>query len=285
MEKGAAFRVQVQGICRWSYPAAPGAFQKEPEAGDLAALRAQLYAPERLRLRLFFLEYVMLPALRAQSDPDFTLHLLMGDQLPGDVRARVLALIADVPQIRPHFEPEGQPHAEVCRKIMLAGREKEARAVAEFRLDDDDAVATDFVEFTRQSFAKLRQVWRAGGKLALDCNAGLVLETGDSLTFRAVIARYWTPGLVLFLRPKLRQCVMDFAHAQLWKRIPTLTHPRRVMFIRGAHGDNDSNVSQRPHNDSFDDLPEGQIDALLAERFGISRADLQARWAEYRAGG
>lgn len=128
----------MQGICRWSYAAALGAFRNEPEAGDL-------------------------PALRAQSDRDFTLHLLMGDHLPKDVRTRVLAMIADVPQIRPHFEPDGQPHADACRKIMLAGREKEARAVTEFRLDDDDAVATDFVELTRPGFVKLWQAWRAGG--------------------------------------------------------------------------------------------------------------------------
>ncbi|SMO60277.1 hypothetical protein SAMN06265173_10735 [Thalassovita litoralis] len=34
-----AVEVQVQGLCRWSYPSAPGAFQKEPEQADLAALR------------------------------------------------------------------------------------------------------------------------------------------------------------------------------------------------------------------------------------------------------
>ena len=50
---------QVLGQCRFSYPSAPGAFSRV-EGGDLAAIRAQLYAPERVALRLHLLEHLML---------------------------------------------------------------------------------------------------------------------------------------------------------------------------------------------------------------------------------
>ena len=271
--------VQVQGLCRWSYPSEPGAFQKEPDGADLGALRAQLYAPERLELRLFYLENVMLPALRAQTDTDYTLTLLMGDQLPEDIKARVLKLIADVPQIQPVFEPEGQPHQEVCRKVMLAGRNLDGRVVAEFRLDDDDAVAVDFIQETREHFVKIRRIWRNGGKFALDFNKGFILNsTRKGLDLLPVIARYWTPGLVLYLRPQHECGLLDFAHAQMWKRFPTLTHPRRPMFIRGAHGGNDSSVSLQPHNAELEEEAWGNTARQMRRRFAIDLAQLEQAW-------
>lgn len=278
--------VQVQGLCRWSYPSEPGAFQREAGAEDagLEGLRAQLYAPERLELRLFYLEHVMLPALRVQTDPDFTLHLLMGDQLPEPVKARILDLIREVPQINPVFAPEGQPHQEICRKVMLAGR-REGRVVAEFRLDDDDAVAVDFIEQARGMFVKVRRIWRNGGKLALDFNRGFVLNTsGRGLDVMPVIARYWTPGLVLYLRPHEDHSLLDFAHAQMWKRIPMLSHPRQPMFIRGAHGGNDSTVSLRPHNAELEgeDADWNGVLDQLKERFAIDARALEHAWEAYR---
>ena len=271
--------VQVQGLCRWSYPSAPGAFQKEPENADLADLRDHLYAPERLNMRLFFLEYVMLPALRAQTDKDFTLHLLMGDQLPDIYKQKVLALIADVPQIRPVFASEGQPHQTICRQIMLDGRDPSGRVVAEFRLDDDDAVAVDFVEMVRDSFFRVKGIWRHGGKLALDFNKGYILTISrKGLDILPVIARYWTPGLVLYLRPGQAKSLLDFNHVQLWKRIPTITMPRMPMFIRGAHGQNDSSVSLRPSNAELEEEAWGDAVSMMQTRFGIDVSLLADGW-------
>lgn len=272
--------VQVIGLCRWSYPSAPGAFQRETGDG-MEALRAALYDPVRLELRLFFLEHVVLPPLRAQTDPDFTVILLMGDRLPADIRARVLALIADVPQVRPKFEPEGQPHQEVCRKVMLAARDPDVRAVAEIRMDDDDAVAVDLVERTRDMFARTKALFRTGGRLALDFNKGYILRTEPlGIVYEPVVSRYWGCALVLFLRPQGRDSMLDFNHAQLWKRIPTVTFPRVPMYLRGAHGGNDSSVSTTPHSA---EATEGGTDPLtetLRSRFALDRAALDRAWAD-----
>lgn len=275
--------VQVQGLCRWSYPSEPGAFQKETDGAEIEVLRAKLYAPERLELRLFYLENVMLPALRAQTDTDFTLVFLMGDQLPENIKTRVLRLIADVPQIQPVFESEGQPHQEVCRKVMMARRNTKGRVVAEFRLDDDDAVAVDFIQETRAHFAKIRRIWRNGGKFAVDFNKGFILNsTPEGLDLVPVIARYWTPGLVLYLRPHQNHSLLDFAHAHMWKRFPTLTHPRRPMYIRGAHGGNDSSVAVQPHNAELIAEGWGNASRQMRKRFAIDLPQLERAWEEFR---
>ena len=73
--------VKLVGLCRWSYPAEPGAFSRS-EGLTLEQQRRKLYDPQRLAKRLLFLREIIVPCLKAQTDQDFTLLLLMGDQLP-----------------------------------------------------------------------------------------------------------------------------------------------------------------------------------------------------------
>lgn len=270
--------VQVLGLCRWSYPSAPGAFRRETMGGP-DAIRAALYDPMRMALRLFFLEHVVLPPLRAQTDPDFTVVMLMGDQLPGEVRARIEALIADIPQIVPVYAPEGRPHQEICREVMLAHRDPSVRAVAEIRFDDDDAAAVDIVARTRDVFTRTKALFRSGGKLALDFNRGFILRAEpEGVQFQPVTTRYWTPGLVLYQRPQSDRSLLDFNHAQLWKRIPTITFPKVPMYLRGAHGGNDSSVSANPHNAEEAWQRADTLADTLHDRFGIGHDTLNAAW-------
>ncbi|QIZ80411.1 glycosyltransferase [Thalassovita gelatinovora] len=270
--------VQILGLCRWSYPSAPGAFQKEEEGG-FETLRQALYDPLRLQLRLFYLEQVVLPSLRAQTDPDFKIILLMGDTLPDPTRSQVLDLIADIPQIKPVFAREGQHHQDVCRDVMVAERDMDVRAVAEFRLDDDDAVSVDFVERTRDFFPKVKGIFRNGGKLALDFNKGFILQTDLSgVKLIPVTTRYWTPGLVLYLRPQAAESLLHFNHAQMWKRIPMLSFPRVPMFLRGAHGENDSSVSYNPHNSEEVWFDKDKLPETMMERFNIPLDRLKMAW-------
>jgi len=53
-------KLQVLGLCRWSYPSQTGAFNNTGES--LEALQSELYAAGRMAVRLFFLEYLVLPA-------------------------------------------------------------------------------------------------------------------------------------------------------------------------------------------------------------------------------
>ncbi|MFY0679744.1 MAG: hypothetical protein JXR13_04130 [Thalassovita sp.] len=272
--------VQVLGLCRWSYPSQSGAFKRDAKGG-IEAIRAALYDPERLRLRLFYLEHVVLPSLRVQTDSDFKIVMLMGEQLPDPTRSRVLELIKSVPQIKPVFAKEGLPHQDICREVMLAERKPDVRAVGEFRLDDDDAVGVDFVERTRDFFFKIKGIYRNGGKMALDFSRGFILRTDWSgVELQPVTARYWTPGLVLYQRPQSPQSLLDFNHAQMWKRIPLVSFPRVAMFLRGAHGQNDSSINENPHNAEEAWANVATLPAMLKERFAIDIEHLNAAWTK-----
>lgn len=270
--------LQMLGFCRWSYPAAPGAFQKD--AGDtLGAIRAALYAPERLDLRLFYLEHVLIPCLEAQSDGDFTFLMLMGEGLPEPWRGRVLKLIARVPQIVPRFLPEGLPHRQVCVDEMRAARAKGITAVGEFRIDDDDAVAVDFIERCRAQFSQLRPFFEEEGKLVIDYNRGYLLRTDPGrVDVQPVVARYWNCGMVIFLPGDSDRTTLNFHHARMWMRLPMITWPRQPMFIRGVHGQNDSTVADKKHNPGQGKHDPLAVPAILRERFGIDLAALETAW-------
>lgn len=272
--------VQVLGLCRFSYPAALEGFQTRHET--MEERRAALYSPERLDTRLFWFEHILLPGIRAQTGQDFTLLLLMGEDLPDPWHSRLRALIDPVPQIRPIYRPTG-PHRLVYREILHAARNPGARAVAEFRLDDDDAVALNYVTNIRRSFGQLRTIWRPKGRLALDQGKGVVVEaTGPEITLTPLLAHCWAPALTVYLRPDDDACVMDFPHQRVWQRMPLVSFTDQVMFLRGSHGTNDSPISLAgSHPFAFDPA---DLSQLVKHRFDVDIEAFRQGWAALRRG-
>mgnify|MGYP000728244812 CR=1 FL=1 len=129
-------RVQMLGLCRFSYVGLRG-YQVEHDSYQ--ERRAHLYDPDRLARRWFWFSEVALPAWRAQTDPDFTFLILVGDSLPDAYLDRLRALVADFPQARIVARPPG-PHRQVCQEVINAARDMNTPCL-EFPHDDDDAVA------------------------------------------------------------------------------------------------------------------------------------------------
>ncbi len=270
-------RVQVVGICRWSYPSSPGDFRLTPERLDQA--RALLYDPGRMEHRLFLLDQVVLPALRNQTDKDFTLVLLLGERLPSRYRNRLLEMVSTVPQIRPVFAEEGKGQKKLARGILRGLRDPDAEAVAEFRLDDDDAVAIDFVEETRRTYADIRPLFAAKGMFCIDYTRGVVMVSEpEGCDFRPISARWWTPGLAIYLRPDHPKSVLDFHHMKLWRRMHTLMYADKAMFVRGIHHTNDSSIDQFGKRSGRFRLSREERDTVLPERFAIDPERVDQIW-------
>lgn len=274
--------VQVLGICRWSYPSDSRGFRRSKKR--LEDLRADLYSKHRLEHRLFLLEHVFLPALKAQTDPDFKLIFLMGAQLPKPYRKHVLRLLQQVPQIEPVFFKEGQFQHWLCRHLLTEARDPSAYAVAEFRLDDDDAVGVDFVKTVRAEFADLRPIYDRHKLCAVDFTQGFVMNTDESsLTIHPAATQKWTPGLVIYQDPTSEKALMDYVHTQLWRWMPVLSSCDQPMFIRGAHHDNDSNVGRHGLRTWDYEFDMERLDSFLSERFAIDHETLQDIWRERAA--
>ncbi|KMW56169.1 hypothetical protein AIOL_001121 [Candidatus Rhodobacter oscarellae] len=264
-------RLQILGLLRFSYPS----IYNQKGLDDFAARRAELYEPRRLERRLVWFEHVVIPCLRGQTDPDFQCLLLVGDQLPEPFRGRLVALADQVPQIKVCFEEEGQNHRQAVKALMDGHSDPGADFVAEFQLDDDDAVHREFIAETRAHLPLMMGLLVDTNWASLDFSRGLVLRMDASgHELRMAQCRLWTPGLVTFRPPSKSTVLRRIDHLKLWQHMPVISVPKRNMFLRGAHEDNVSNFSNRWDRHCTDDEI-GNPAQLLQRAFGIDLAAMQ----------
>ncbi|SEJ79522.1 Putative rhamnosyl transferase [Pseudooceanicola nitratireducens] len=231
--------MQVIGICRFSYPAL-GGFQVEHDSQ--AARAAYLYDPARMEDRFRTFEGFTLPALRAQTDPDFTLVIVVGDDIPDTYGNRLWDLTQDLPQVVIRQYPPA-PHREVMQRAINSVRDM-GRISLQFRLDDDDAVAVDFVARLRSEAAARRDQLKGQRHMALDFRDGYIAAPGPmGIAARPTDQRLMTAALAVAFEPRVRSTVMNFSHVRL-PRFMTChdirTDAARPMYVRGHNLWNDS---------------------------------------------
>lgn len=276
--------IQVLLICRWSVPSSVEAF--DHDFASVEDLRAFLYDPERLRLRVWLLRHVLVPSVRAQHDERFKLLLMLGENLPEPFRSEVMEIVASVPQIRPVFVSEGQPHRDQCRELMARFRDPRATVVAEGRLDDDDAIAVDFVAMARSFFPQLRGFFKEAPKLALDFPRGFLLDLRErELGIKPAVHRLWTPALIVYTRPAAPTGLLDFKHHLLWQHMDVFSWQEQPMYLRGLHGSNDSGITSDSGRDTARTYTADELDAQMRYRFGIERPELQKAWEIFNSAG
>lgn len=229
--------MQTIGLCRFSYPAI-GGFQVEHS--DLAAREAYLYAPARMEERFRTFACFTLPPLKAQTDPDFTFLIVIGESLPDIYRQRLEALVADMPQaiIAPY--PPAQ-HRPIMKDAINAVRRFDNEPCLQFRMDDDDAVAVDYVASLREAAQDVRKLSRRYKHLAIDFNQGFIARpSAKGIAATKTDKPYMTAGLALMLKPRHDLTVMNFAHMKVAQNMPTVTFTGTDMILRGHNDYNDS---------------------------------------------
>ncbi|MBE9640648.1 putative rhamnosyl transferase [Salipiger mangrovisoli] len=228
--------MQIIGLCRFSYPA-EGGFQVEHDT--LAARVAYLYAPARMEERLRHFECICLPGLKAQTDPDFTFLVLVGEAMPLPYLARLRDLLADFPQARIVSRPPG-PHRQVCQEVFNAARDM-VQPCLQFRHDDDDAVAVTFIEELRAAALDISALRARHRLVALDWNRGYVVRPdAEGLRAEPCMTPFWGVAQAVAVAPGARQSIMNFGHNKLIQFMPTLSFTDRPMYLRGHNDHNDS---------------------------------------------
>jgi len=255
--------VQVIGLCRFSYPA-EGGFQVEH--ANLNDRIAYLYAPARIEERFRHFEAITLPGLRAQTDPDFTFVILIGDAMPRAYLDRLRDLIADFPQARLHAAAPGS-HRKVCQQAINAARDM-SRPSLQFRHDDDDAVAVTFVERFRAAATDCATLTARHRMMGFDFNRGFIARP-DAAGICAEPAQtpYWGVALGMAVQPGVRLSIMNFSHAKLSLAMPTITFEHEPMYVRGHNDHNDSRQKKhiRPIDlPRLDSAGEAEFRALFA---------------------
>lgn len=152
--------IQILGICRFSMLGRGDwkAYRNKSDA-ELAAIyeeKAQeLFEPARMEARLQTLEHLTLRAMSQQSDQNFRFLVVTSDRLPARFRARLEAICAAVPQVVLRAVPPMHISEAMQGYIQEAGLN--LPDLVQFRLDDDDCVAQDFIRRLRRHAAGM---WR-----------------------------------------------------------------------------------------------------------------------------
>lgn len=237
--------MQVIGLCRFSYPAI-GGFQIEHET--VKDRMAYLYNETRMQERFRLFEALTLPALRAQTDPRFDFIILIGDTLPSQHETRLRALTADMPQVRIVAKPP-MKHRPLVTDLFQAARKDPSKPCLQFRLDDDDAVAIDFIEELRRAAKACNGFMNQHEAVAIDFNSGFLLQPSPNGPLVAEIQRpYLTAALGVRIAGDSHMCAMTSSHNVIYKNMPTVTLNKRGMYVRSYNQFNDSHPKHPPRD-------------------------------------
>ncbi|MBY6122769.1 glycosyltransferase [Mameliella alba] len=256
--------MQVIGFCRFSYPA-EGGFQVAHSS--LQERMAYLYAPDRMEERFRHFECLCLPGLRAQTDPDFLFAILVGDAMPTGWLERLAALVEGFPQAVIVSRPPG-PHRQVCQDVINSLREP-GQPCLQFRHDDDDAVAVDFVQDLRQAARDVAPLLDRHRLVGFDWNRGYIgRPDAKGICAELQVTPYWGVAQAIAARPGARQTIMNFAHNKLNQFMPTVTFTDKAMYLRGHNDHNDSRQKKHVKPVALPRL-DAEAEAELKARFAI----------------
>ncbi len=229
--------LQVIGLCRFSYPAI-GGFQVEHET--IEDRIAYLYGTARLEERFRLLETVALPCIKAQTDQDFELIIVIGDQLPKVHFDRLHDITADIEQVRIISEPP-RPQREVMKEIFNKSRKDPSLPCLQFRHDDDDAFAVDFIERLRAASDDAKALTAQHKAVNFDWNKGIVAEfSKDGIASTDIFRQLYPAAMGMQIRGNCHLTIMNFAHEKIARFMPVVSYADPQMFVRSHNGSNDS---------------------------------------------
>ena len=165
-------RAPLLGLCRFSHLGGRG-FQVEHRSLD--ERRAFLYDPARLARRWVWFESVTLPGLIRQTDPDYTLVVMTGPDLPQPWLGRLREIAAAHPQIRLELVPPMEHPRAACAHAIHPHIDPAAEWVGQFK-QDDDGVAVDFVARARRDLRLLMPLLKRDGRGWCDYMKGVILR-------------------------------------------------------------------------------------------------------------
>lgn len=238
---------QIIGLVRFSYPALSG-FTVKPD--DMDRLERDLYSPARLEARFHLFERLTIPSLVAQSDGDFTLGVLVGQDLPKWARERLEAALAPLRDARVIALPPLNHYPATQRafsRLLL----DEATHLISFRLDDDDAMDREHVARLRGWSQGLQGLLGTGATFCMGSNRGffLSLDPAGNAVFDVIEKLPLGIGLAMTSPVETRENIFRRNHRLLPQFYTTFTEAETPAFIRTVHAGNDSaaHVSGQSH--------------------------------------
>ena len=200
--------------------------------------KSLVHDPERLRKRMRLFEAICLPSLAAQPADRFAGVILTSDKMPKPFAERLKKLLAPYPNIHPAFLPPAPVQEAFSSAIAnLPFSETAADDIRiTFRLDDDDAVAADFVD----CIERYRKPQYLGFCISLSKGPGLCRLYGRT-GIRERRHYMCGAGLAHVGASNSNENIFGIGnHMRAAERMPALVDASRPAFLMTSHGSNDS---------------------------------------------
>ncbi|WP_420861272.1 glycosyltransferase [Algirhabdus cladophorae] len=258
------------GLIRFSYPALGGFKINHP---DTQARIDYLYSPKRLEERFKHFELLTLPALRLQTDPDFRLVVVTGEALPANAFTRLQSLLANIPQAVIVQMPPMR-HRTAMHEAVLAQLPNPDAPSIQFRLDDDDAVAVDFVERTRLAALAVQPLTLVHPYVGLDFMQGHYVELSPQGVHLAPALRPCLGvALSIIAPPNPKRTILTYGHHKLPEKMPVLSFSDSAMYLNSKHAHNDS-MRGAAHEAGMPLALEVE-EKMLHQRFGVDASSVR----------
>ena len=223
--------VEIVGICRFAMIGVGDwkAFRKRDENTDLEAIyaeqRERMFNEDRLKERLYTFEHITLKSLSAQTDHRFKFVVFISEELPEWVWLRFQTFEAEFPFLSVWTVPP-MHISEAIRTLKLGPK------VVQFRLDDDDAVAMNYIEKLRQT------MWANPEPVLAYCHSTQIycITDGPTAGYYEWYSPFFSAGLAI-RHPK--KTVYDFAHYKVPTRMKAIMDPTSANIVMHL-GNNDT---------------------------------------------
>lgn len=229
-------------------------------------LRA-LFDDARISFRFRMLDLLNAHSFRTQDDRDFSIIYLVAEHMPAEYRRQLEQVVSDVPGVRIVALPQ-MPLAMAVQQAFEQVIDPSAEHVTLFRLDDDDALAVDYIGSLRR---RSRRMIRAGliqKPTVLSYTRGVYWKI-DGAQSRLIDICDRVPlsmGYAL-LSPKenIGHHYLK-GHRDAAMFYPSFIDPSRIMYIRSVHGDNDGGISNLERGRELK-LPQAR--EIISRRFAL----------------
>lgn len=139
----------------------------------------------------------------------------------------------------------------------------------QFRHDDDDAVAVDFVATLREAALDVSSLRAKHRLVGFDWNRGYIARPdAQGICAEETVTPYWGVAEAMAVAPGVRQSTMNFGHNKIMRFMPTVTFTDRPMYVRGHNDHNDSRQKKHVKPVALPRL-DAAGEALFRERFAI----------------
>jgi len=202
--------------------------------------------------------------------------VVIGESLPAPYRARLEALIAQVPQAELVPMP-AMNQRKAMDQVINSRIDLDGPPVVQFRQDDDDGAARSFIARIRSTYQQMEGFWALHRRLCIDFNQGFYLKLGADMEAARVLRHSLGVAQALILEPSNERTVFHFTPPRIPTLMPTLTITDRPMWLRGVDGNNDSPIIMGKTEDWAP--VKGTLRAELKQRFGLRPKVIQSSFS------